>query len=57
MRVSQVLQRCLERILAPIHALRRRTLLAAVEALLSIRRLVLIDPRRAALDGENAVIR
>jgi hypothetical protein len=42
MRATQVLQRCLQPALAPMHALRRRTLLAAVEALLSGRRLVLI---------------
>lgn len=35
MRVSQVLQRCLDSALSPMHALCRQTLLLAVESLLA----------------------
>lgn len=41
MRATTVLQRCLTPALDPMHALRRRTLLLAVESLLAGRRLVL----------------
>lgn len=47
MRASEVLQRCLVPALSAMHALRARTLLLAVEALLAGRRLVLIDLARS----------
>lgn len=47
MRASEVLQRCLTTALSTMHALRARTLLLAVEALLAGRRLVLIDLARS----------
>ncbi|WIH08710.1 IS4 family transposase [Xanthomonas graminis] len=53
MRASQVLQRCLDSALSPMHALRRQTLLLAVESLLAGRRLVLIDLARSWLGAER----
>lgn len=47
MRAGAVLQRCLGDVLDGMHALRRQTLLLAVEALVSGRRLVLIDLARS----------
>lgn len=47
MRATTVLQRCLVPALDRMHALRRQTLLLAVEALLAGRRLVLIDLARS----------
>lgn len=47
MHASEVLQRCLSSAFSTMHALRARTLLLAVEALLTGRRLVLIDLARA----------
>ena len=47
MRASEVLQKCLGDCLGALHALRCRTLLRAVKALLSSRRLTLIDVARA----------
>lgn len=47
MRASQVLQKCLSRSLPGIHALRKRSLLRAVEALLHGRKLTLIDIARS----------
>lgn len=47
MRASQVLQKCLSRSLSGMHALRERSLLRAVEALLHGRRLTLIDVARS----------
>jgi hypothetical protein len=51
MRASQVLQKCLPHSLSGMHALRERTLLRAVEALLQGRRLTLIDVARAWPDA------
>lgn len=53
MRASQVLQRCLKSALSPMLALRRQTLLQAVESLLAGRRLVLIDLARSWLGVER----
>lgn len=53
MRATTVLQRCLAPTLGRMHALRRRTLLLAVEALLAGRRLVLIDLARSWPDAER----
>lgn len=53
MRASQVLQKCLAPALASMHALRRTTLLGAVESLLSGRRLVLIDLARSWVGAER----
>lgn len=47
MRATVVLQKCLSEALGPMHALRRRVLLRAVEALIDGRRLTLIDVARA----------
>lgn len=47
MRATKVLQKCLGDALQPMHALRRSVLLRAVEALISGRRLTLIDVARA----------
>lgn len=47
MRASKVLQKCLSSSLPSMHALRERTLLRAVEALLHGRRLTLIDVARS----------
>ena len=47
MRATKVLQKCLGDALQPMHALRRRVLLRAVEALIHGRRLTLIDVARA----------
>jgi len=47
MRATEVLQKCLGDALKPMHALRRRVLLRAVEALIYGRRLTLIDVARA----------
>ncbi len=47
MRASEVLQKCLSNSLAGMHALRQRTLLRAVEALVHGGRLTLIDIARA----------
>jgi len=47
MRATKVLQKCLGDALKPMHALRRRVLLRAVEALIHGRRLTLIDVARA----------
>ena len=47
MRATKVLQKCLGDALQPMHALRRRLVLRAVEALISGRRLTLIDVARA----------
>lgn len=47
MRAGQVLQKCLSNSLPSMHALRRRTLLQAVEALVQGRRLTLTDVARA----------
>ena len=46
MRATKVLQKCLGEALQPMHALRRRVLLRAVEALIHGRRLTLIDVAR-----------
>lgn len=53
MRATTVLQRCLTPALKPMHALRRTTLLLAVESLLAGRRLVLIDLARSWLGAER----
>ncbi|MBC3973398.1 hypothetical protein [Xanthomonas translucens] len=53
MRARQVLQRCLDSALSPMHALRRQTLLLAVASLLAGRRLVLIDLARSWLGAER----
>ncbi|MCE4369393.1 IS4 family transposase, partial [Xanthomonas hortorum pv. vitians] len=47
MRASEVLQKCLSNSLSGMHALRERTLLHAVEALLHGRRLTLMDIARS----------
>ena len=47
MRAAQVLQKCLGEALSGMHALRQRVLLKATEALISGRRLTLIDLARA----------
>ncbi len=47
MRATEVLQKCLNDALQPMHALRRCVLLRAVEALIQGRRLTLIDVARA----------
>ena len=47
MRASQVLQKCLGNSLPGMHALRRRALLQAVEALIQGRRLTLSDIARS----------
>ena len=47
MRATEVLQKCLGDALKPMHALRRRVLLRAVDALIHGRRLTLIDVARA----------
>lgn len=47
MRAISVLQKCLRSSLSPMHALRQRTLLQAVQAVLTGRRLTLIDIARA----------
>ena len=47
MHATKVLQKCLCDALQPMHALRRRVLLRAVEALIHGRRLTLIDVARA----------
>ena len=51
MRASQVLQKCLPRSLAGMHAHRERVLLRAVEALLHGRRLTLMDVARSWPDA------
>lgn len=53
MRATEVLQKCLSGALDPMHALRRRVLLHAVEAVLRGRRLTLIDLARAWPDAER----
>ena len=53
MRASAVLQKCLPESLAPMHALRERTLLRAVEALIQGRRLTLTDVARSWPDAER----
>ena len=53
MRATTVLQKCLASALEPMHALRRQTLLLAVESLLAGRRLVLIDLARSWIDAER----
>jgi len=53
MRATQVLQKCLASALEPMHALRRQTLLLAVESLLAGRRLVLIDLARSWVNAER----
>lgn len=47
MRATAVLQRCLPLAVGAMHALRRTTLLLAIEALIAGRRLVLIDLARS----------
>jgi hypothetical protein len=47
MHASMILQRCLGDALEAMHALRRRTVLLAVEALIAGRRLTLIDLARS----------
>lgn len=53
MRASAVLQRCLAVAFERMHALRRQTLLLAVEALIAGRRLVLIDLARSWPDAQR----
>lgn len=53
MRATTVLQRCLAPALDPMHVLRCRTLLLAVESLLAGRRLVLMDLARSWLGAER----
>ena len=53
MRATVVLQNCLSQALQPIHALRRRVLLRAVEALVHGRRLTLMDVARSWPDAER----
>lgn len=53
MHATRVLQRCLAPALAPMHALRSKTLLLAVESLLAGRRLVLIDLARSWVGAER----
>jgi hypothetical protein len=53
MRATEVLQRCLDSALAPMHALRRQTLLLALESLLVGRRVVLIDLARSWVGAER----
>lgn len=53
MRAIEVLQKCLGDALQPMHALRRRVLLHAVEALISGHRLTLIDVARAWPNAER----
>lgn len=52
-RATKVLQKCLSDAFQPMHALRRRVLLRAVEALIHGRRLTLIDVARAWPDAER----
>ena len=47
MRATEVLQKCLSDALGSMHALRRRVLLRAVEAMIHGRRLTLMDLARA----------
>jgi hypothetical protein len=47
MRATEVLQKCLGNALRPMHALRRRVLLSAVEAMIHGRRLTLMDLARS----------
>ena len=54
MRASQVLQKCLGRSLQPMHEARSRVLLRSVEALLTGRRLTLMDIARAWPGAKNA---
>lgn len=53
MHATRVLQRCLAPALAPMHALRSKTLLLAVESLLAGRCLVLIDLARSWIGAER----
>lgn len=53
MHASAVLQRCLVGALRPMHALRRRVLLGAVDALICGRRLTLMDVARSWLGAER----
>lgn len=53
MHASAVLQRCLAGALTPMHALRRRVLLGAVDALIAGRRLTLMDVARSWLGAER----
>lgn len=53
MHASAVLQRCLACALSPMHALRRRVLLSAVDALIAGRRLTLMDVARSWLGAER----
>lgn len=53
MHASELLQRCLGSVVGTMHALRRRTLLLAVDALIAGRRLVLIDLARSWPDAER----
>jgi len=53
MHATRVLQRCLAPALAPVHALRSKSLLLAVELLLAGRRLVLIDLARSWIGAER----
>jgi len=53
MRATEVSQRCLDSALAPMHALRRQTLLLALESLLAGRRVVLIDLARSWVGAER----
>lgn len=51
MRAGQVLQRCLGKALVGMHALRRDVLMTAIDALVSGRRLTLIDVARSWPDA------
>lgn len=53
MHASRVLQRCLAPALTSMHALRRRVLLGAVDALIAGRRLTLMDVARSWLGAER----
>ena len=62
MRAAQVLQKCLSEALDGMHALRQRVLLKATEALISGRRLTLIDlarswPHSSAVEGIGSIAR
>ena len=53
MRATEVLQKCLGKSLQPIHTLRSRVLMRAVEATITGRRLTLIDLARAWPDAQR----
>jgi hypothetical protein len=56
MRATTVLRKCLMPALDSLHALRRQTLLLAVESLLAGHRLVLIDLARSWIGGGRSFL-